>query len=60
MHTIPFYEFGLSEPVMRAIDDVGYEEATPIQTAAIPLLMSGRDVIGQSQTGTGDDRPHRG
>ena len=53
MHTIPFYEFGLSEPVMRAIDDVGYEEATPIQTAAIPLLMSGRDVIGQSQTGTG-------
>ena len=53
MHTIPFYEFGLSTPVMQAIDDLGYEEATPIQTQAIPLLMSGRDVIGQSQTGTG-------
>lgn len=53
MHTIPFTEFGLSAPVMQAIDDIGYEEATPIQTEAIPLLMSGRDVIGQSQTGTG-------
>ena len=38
---------------MQAIDDIGYEEATPIQTQAIPLLISGRDVIGQSQTGTG-------
>ena len=53
MHTKPFSEFGLSAPVMRAIEDVGYEEATPIQTEAIPLLMSGNDVIGQSQTGTG-------
>ena len=53
MHTIPFSEFGLSAPVLQAIDDIGYEEATPIQTVAIPLLMSGRDVIGQSQTGTG-------
>ncbi len=53
MHTVSFSEFGLSAPVMQAIDDIGYEEATPIQTAAIPLLMSGRDVIGQSQTGTG-------
>ena len=53
MHTIPFSEFGLSSPVMQAIDDIGYEEATPIQTEAIPLLMSGKDVIGQSQTGTG-------
>ncbi len=53
MQTKPFTDFGLSEPVMQAIDDIGYEEATPIQTAAIPLLMSGRDVIGQSQTGTG-------
>ncbi len=53
MHTIPFSEFGLSEPVLQAIDDIGYEEATPIQTRTIPLLISGRDVIGQSQTGTG-------
>lgn len=53
MRTVSFSEFGLSAPVMQAIDEIGYEEATPIQTAAIPLLMSGRDVIGQSQTGTG-------
>lgn len=38
---------------MQAIDDIGYEEATPIQTQTIPLLLSGKDVIGQSQTGTG-------
>lgn len=53
MQTLPFTELGLSEPIMRAIADIGYEEATPIQTQAIPLIMSGRDVIGQSQTGTG-------
>lgn len=53
MQTLPFAELGLSEPILRAIDHIGYEEATPIQTQAIPLIMSGRDVIGQSQTGTG-------
>lgn len=53
MQTLPFTELGLSEPILKAIDDIGYEEATPIQTQAIPLIMSGRDVIGQSQTGTG-------
>ena len=53
MQTLPFSQLGISEPVMQAIDDIGYEEATPIQTLTIPLLMSGRDVIGQSQTGTG-------
>ena len=53
MQTIPFIEFGLSNPIMQAIDDIGYEEPTPIQAAAIPLLMRGKDVIGQSQTGTG-------
>lgn len=53
MQTLPFSELGLSEPIMQAIDDIGYEEATPIQTQTIPLLMNGRDVIGQSQTGTG-------
>lgn len=53
MQTLPFSELGLSEPIMQAIDDIGYEEATPIQTQTIPLLMEGRDVIGQSQTGTG-------
>ncbi len=43
----------MSEEIQRAIVDLGYEEASPIQTAAIPVLLQGRDVIGQAQTGTG-------
>ncbi|MBS4021132.1 MAG: DEAD/DEAH box helicase [Dethiobacter sp.] len=48
-----FYELGLSDPVIKATRDMGFEETTPIQEKTIPLLMSGRDVIGQAQTGTG-------
>ncbi|MGI6702560.1 MAG: DEAD/DEAH box helicase [Clostridia bacterium] len=48
-----FYEMGLSSPIVRATDTMGFEEATPIQERTIPLLMEGRDVIGQAQTGTG-------
>lgn len=43
----------LSEEVIRAVQDMGFEEATPIQSQAIEIIMSGQDVIGQSQTGTG-------
>ena len=43
----------LSDDVRRAIADMGYEEATPIQAAAIPPILDGKDVIGQAQTGTG-------
>jgi ATP-dependent RNA helicase DeaD len=48
-----FAELGLSEPVLRALRDVGYESPSPIQEQAIPPLLEGRDVIGQAQTGTG-------
>src|SRR6478736_5772969 len=48
-----FTELGLSPEVLKAIDKVGYEEAAPIQSEAIPVLLSGRDVVGQSQTGSG-------
>ena len=48
-----FSELGLSEALLKAIDKLGFEQAAPIQTAAIPLLMAGRDVVGQSQTGSG-------
>ncbi|MCP9493854.1 MAG: DEAD/DEAH box helicase [Pyrinomonadaceae bacterium MAG19_C2-C3] len=48
-----FEQFGLSEGLMRAIADVGYEMPTPIQLKTIPLLLDGRDIIGQAQTGTG-------
>ncbi|NVO33041.1 DEAD/DEAH box helicase [Hymenobacter lapidiphilus] len=48
-----FSELTLSEEMQRAITEVGYEEASPIQAGAIPALLGGRDVIGQAQTGTG-------
>ena len=48
-----FSELGLSEALLKAIDKLGFEKAAPIQTAAIPLLMAGRNVVGQSQTGSG-------
>ncbi len=48
-----FGQFGLSDPLIRAIEEVGYEAPTPIQLKTIPLLLEGRDVIGQAQTGTG-------
>lgn len=48
-----FYEMNLSNPVVRAITDMGFEETTPIQEETIPVVMTGRDIIGQAQTGTG-------
>ena len=48
-----FDELNLSEEVQRAITEMGYEEASAIQAAAIPVLLAGKDVIGQAQTGTG-------
>ena len=52
--TIPqFADLALSEPVLRALADVGYESPSPIQAATIPVLLAGRDMLGQAQTGTG-------
>lgn len=48
-----FNELNLSKPLLRAIEDVGYNEATYIQAACIPSILNNADVIGQSQTGTG-------
>src|SRR5262245_58535229 len=48
-----FSELGLSEELLKAIDKLGFEQASPIQAEAIPLLMQGRDIVGQSQTGSG-------
>ncbi|WP_037408879.1 DEAD/DEAH box helicase [Candidatus Solirubrobacter pratensis] len=48
-----FAELGLSEPLLKALRDVGYESPSPIQEQTIPPLLEGRDVIGQAQTGTG-------
>ena len=52
--TIPaFRELGLSNSVLEALDDIGYETPSPIQAEMIPYVMEGRDVLGQAQTGTG-------
>lgn len=50
---VKFEEFGLSAPLLRAVTDLGFEEATPIQAQAIPVVLEGHDIIGQAQTGTG-------
>ena len=48
-----FSELGLSEPVLRALTECGYVNPTPIQAQAIPVVLSGRDLIGAAQTGPG-------
>ena len=48
-----FRELGLPESLVRVLAEVGYESPSPIQAATIPLLLGGRDVLGQAQTGTG-------
>ena len=53
MDKLRFAELGLSPEVLKAIDRMGFEEASPIQTAAIPVILSRRDVVGQSSTGSG-------
>ncbi|HKB57853.1 MAG TPA: DEAD/DEAH box helicase [Lacunisphaera sp.] len=53
MEKRPFKELGLSPEILKAVDKMGFEEASPIQTAVIPHGMAGRDVVGQSATGSG-------
>lgn len=48
-----FEKMGLDKKLLRAIEDMGFDSATPIQERAIPIELSGRDMIGQAQTGTG-------
>jgi ATP-dependent RNA helicase RhlE len=45
--------FGLSEFIVRAVSEKGYQEATPVQKMAIPVVMQGQDVLVSAQTGTG-------
>ena len=53
MTTKLFSELGLSSELLKAIDKLGFEQAAPIQAAAIPVLLQGKDAVGQSQTGSG-------
>ena len=53
METIRFEELNLDAKILRAVTDMGFEAASPIQAKAIPLELEGKDIIGQAQTGTG-------
>jgi ATP-dependent RNA helicase DeaD len=53
MNKLNFADLGLSPEILKAVGDLGFEEASPIQSAAIPVLLEGHDVVGQSQTGSG-------
>ena len=53
MEKLRFTELGLSADILKAVDKMGFEEASPIQSAVIPTIMAGRDVVGQSSTGSG-------
>ncbi len=46
-----FEELGIVPQILKAVEDMGFEEPTPIQKQAIPLLMAGQDIAGQAQTG---------
>ena len=48
-----FSELGLSPELLKAVEKMGFEQASPIQSEAIPHLLEGKDMIGQSQTGSG-------
>ncbi len=50
---MPFSKLGLSDPILKAIADLGYTTATAIQKQAIPVILSGRDLVAAAQTGTG-------
>jgi ATP-dependent RNA helicase DeaD len=52
-HTTTFAELGIDPRVLATLDEVGYENPTPIQAATIPVLLQGKDVVGLAQTGTG-------
>ena len=48
-----FNTLGLSKPILQAVSETGYSEPTPIQKQAIPVIMSGKDILAGAQTGTG-------
>ncbi|NBT14047.1 MAG: DEAD/DEAH box helicase [Planctomycetia bacterium] len=50
---VPFASLGLSAEVLKAVEKLGFEETSPIQSSTIPLMLGGHDVVGQSETGSG-------
>ena len=54
MEEVKFEDLGLCSEIVKAVKKMGFEEASPIQAKAIPIMRSGKDIIGQAQTGTGN------
>ncbi len=50
---ISFADLGLPKPLLKSLSELGYENPSPIQAASIPILLEGKDLLGQAQTGTG-------
>lgn len=53
MELTKFDELELNPSILRAVEEMGFEEMSPIQAKAIPIMLEGRDIVGQAQTGTG-------
>lgn len=53
MNSIPFTDLGISTQILTAVDEMGFDMPTKIQSATIPKILAGKDVMGQAQTGTG-------
>jgi len=53
MKQVSFYDFNISKEIKKAVQEMGFEEPTPIQGLTIPEALEGKDIIGQAQTGTG-------
>ena len=58
MEVMKFEELQLSNFILRAVEEMGFEEMSPIQGKAIPAILEGKDIIGQAQTGTGKNKQH--
>ena len=50
---MPFSTLGLSDPIVNAVTELGYKTPTPIQMQAIPVILSGKNLLAGAQTGTG-------
>lgn len=53
MDAVRFDELNINDKILKAVKEMGFEAASPIQGAAIPVVLEGRDIVGQAQTGTG-------
>ena len=53
MSSSDFAELGISAPVLKAIQQLGYEQPSPVQAQSIPILLDGKNLLGTAQTGTG-------